>query len=173
MTALLQVKFKVGMNLPQFINNVQDHSDMYSLNTWTYLSNPYKSTKMLSMIKSYPNFLANVDDTIQKALKLTEKFDEFDSENSNGAAGFILASLYPDLKNTLMIMIGLGKKDHFVCIWICLVNRVIQVNSTYSLRSRTACQPHLRKKILKNSSRASFPRLTSYLLEILMSMRLQ
>ena len=110
MTAPLQAKFKVGMNLSQFINNVQDHIDMYGLNTWTYLPNPYKSTKMLSVIKSYPKFLADVDNTIQKALKLTEKFDEFDSQNSKGAAGFILASVSPNLKNTLMIMMGPRKK---------------------------------------------------------------
>ena len=33
MTAPLQVKLKVGMNLPQFKDNMQDHIDMYSLNT--------------------------------------------------------------------------------------------------------------------------------------------
>ena len=100
MTAPLQVKFKVGMNLPQFINNVQDHIDMYSSNTWTYLPNSNESTKMMSVIKSYPKFLANVDNKIQKALELTEKFNKFDSENSKGTVGFILASVSPDLKNT-------------------------------------------------------------------------
>ena len=131
MTTPLDMKFKVGMNLPQFVDSVQDHIDMYGLNTWTYLPNPYKSTKMLNMIDCYAKFLANVEKSIQKALEQAENFDKFDSENSKAAAGFLLASVSANLKNTLTIRMGPDEKDHFVCSWICLVNRVIQVTSTY------------------------------------------
>ena len=86
---------------------------------------------MLSMIKAYPKFLANVEDTIQKTLKLTEKFNKFDSKNLKGAARFLHAIISPNLKNTLMIRMGPSEKDHFVCIWICKVNKVVQVTSTY------------------------------------------
>ena len=93
----METKFKQGMNLCDFMQEVATHNDEHGLTTWHFLHDPSDTTKMLSVVTHYTKFINDVEDTVDRALKLSkEHYNEFDQENSKAAATYLINSLSPD-----------------------------------------------------------------------------
>ena len=95
----METKFKQGMNLRDFMQEVATHNDEHGLTTWHYLHDPSDTSKMLSDVTHYTKFINNGEYIVDRALKLSEEhYDEFDQENSKAAATYLINSLDPDFK---------------------------------------------------------------------------
>ena len=96
-TALVENKFKQGMSLCNFMQEVNTHN---GLTTWHYLHDPSNATKMLLVMTHYTKFINDDEDTVDRALKFSkEHYDKFDQENSKAAATYLINSLDPDFKS--------------------------------------------------------------------------
>jgi hypothetical protein len=140
----LVTKFKEGMNLKTFKDQLLDHGKKYGLSTIQYLNDPYDALTMLNVVDDYPKFLASPDDTVEKAEKLSLKYDKLDHDNSKAAASFLLESISTDLQTSLRLKLEPKEMDNFICVWIRLLQRLTSVSSTHfeSLKQKIRqCKP--------------------------------
>ena len=136
--APMAIKFKQGMNLREFMEEVATHNDEHGLSTWHYLHDPSDTTKMLSVISSYTKFIDDVEDTVERALKLSsEHYDEFDLENSKAGATYLINSLDPEFKSYIKIMMVANEEHNFICVWVRILSKVLS-NSSKSVEQTKA-----------------------------------
>ena len=141
----LATKFKEGMNLKTFKDQLLDHGKKYGISTTQYLNDPYDALTMLNVVDDYPKFLASPDDTVEKAKELSKKYDKLDLDNSKAGASFLLESISTDIQTSLRLKLEPKEMDNFICVWIRLLQRLTSVSSTHfeSLKQKIRqCKPN-------------------------------
>ena len=69
----LKIKFKKGMNLKHFKDQIVDHGEKHGIVTIQYLNDPYNANIMLNIVDAYLKFLASPDVTVTDAIELASK----------------------------------------------------------------------------------------------------
>jgi hypothetical protein len=96
----LDVKFKKGDHLLDFIENATQYFTRTGLDTITYLPDPDDDTKMISVVGDYSKF--DIQTTIVSSAKLrAARFDRYDRNNDDSARNWLLASVDDDLKKDI------------------------------------------------------------------------
>ena len=74
--APMETKFKQGMNLRDFMEEVPTHNDEHGLTTWHFLHDLSDTSKMLSVVAHYTKFINDIEDTVNRALKLSKEHND-------------------------------------------------------------------------------------------------
>jgi hypothetical protein len=117
----LEVKFKKGDHLLDFIDQTTQYLARTGMDTITYLNDPDDYSKMISVVGDYSKF--DLQTAIVSSAKLrTDSFDRYDRNNDDSARNWLLASVDDDLKKDISERLSLF--DGFASHWLQMIHLI-------------------------------------------------
>ena len=129
LTEGIENKFKQGMNITDFRDDIYKHLIKHGLDTISYLPDIADNSKVSNIVKEYPRFVGSLSESLKIAKSTQANYDEFDNENSEAGIEFLLASLDDSLKRRLNLHEEID--DTFATKWLRLMQILTSISSKH------------------------------------------
>ena len=97
---------------------VKNHGKKHELGTWMNLLDPYDNQVMVNMVEDHVIFFASPKNTINRVLKQSQLFNDFDIETCQVRITYLYESLSPEFQFHLQLLVDPAEQDQLIYIWI-------------------------------------------------------